>query len=101
MASALAEHPEPAFQHALHQFGARLFEAAPGLVGTLEDCQQTVAALYAAGMRELRLHLPGTPDIPDVIAQMSTLRGDVLSGLDARSPRSPAPAAPTDWGGRP
>src|SRR6202140_4954467 len=32
MASALAEHPEPAFQHALHQFGARLFEAAPGLV---------------------------------------------------------------------
>jgi hypothetical protein len=76
-------------------------EAAPGLVGTLEDCQQTVAALYAAGMRELRLHLPGTPDIPDVIAQMSTLRGDVLSGLDAGSPRSPAPAAPTGWGGRP
>ena len=32
MASALAEHPEPAFQHALRQFGARLFEAAPGLV---------------------------------------------------------------------
>ena len=32
MASALAEHPESAFQHAVHQFGARLFEAAPGLV---------------------------------------------------------------------
>ncbi|MFZ0179979.1 MAG: hypothetical protein WAL84_08940 [Candidatus Dormiibacterota bacterium] len=75
-------------------------EAAPGLVGTLEDCQQTVAVLYAAGMRELRLHLPGTPDIPDVIAQMSTLGGDLLSGLEAGSPRSAAPAAPTGWGGR-
>jgi len=76
-------------------------EAAPCLVGTLEDCQQTVAALYAAGMRELRLRLPATPDIPDVIAQMSTLRGEALRGLDAGSPRSPAPAAPTSWGGRP
>jgi hypothetical protein len=76
-------------------------EAAPGLVGTLEDCQQTVAALYAAGMRELRLRLPGTADIPDVIAQMSTLRGDLLSGLEAGSPRSASPAAPTAWGGRP
>jgi len=76
-------------------------EAAPGLVGTLEDCQQTVAVLYAAGMRELRLRLPGTPDIPDVIAQMSTLRGDLLSGLGSGSPRSAAPAAPTGWGGRP
>lgn len=76
-------------------------EAAPGLVGTLEDCQQTVAVLYGAGMRELRLRLPATPDISDVIAQMSTLHGGVLSGLDAGSPRSAAPAAPTDWGGRP
>ena len=32
MASALAEHPESALQHALRQFGARLFEASPGLV---------------------------------------------------------------------
>src|SRR5260370_4802581 len=32
MGSGLAEHPEPALQHALRQFGARLFEAAPGLV---------------------------------------------------------------------
>ncbi len=76
-------------------------DAAPGLVGTLEDCQQTVAALYAAGMRELRLRLPGTPDIPDVIAQISTLRGEALRGSDAGSPRSPAPSAPTGWGGRP
>jgi hypothetical protein len=52
-------------------------------------------------MRELRLRLPATPDIPDVIAQMSALRGDAIGGLRAGSPRSPAPAAPTDWGGRP
>ncbi|HVC40713.1 MAG TPA: hypothetical protein VND54_01915 [Candidatus Saccharimonadales bacterium] len=75
-------------------------EAAPALVGTLEDCQRSVAELYAAGMRELRLRLPATPDIPDVIAQMSALRGEALSGLRAGMPRSPAPAAPEDWGGR-
>ena len=74
-------------------------EAAPGLVGTLEDCQQTVAVLYAAGMRELRLHLPATPDIPDVIAQMSTLGRDLLSGLEGSTRSAPAP--PTGWGGRP
>ncbi len=76
-------------------------EVAPGLVGTLEDCQQTVAALYAAGMRELRLRLPATQDIPDVIAQMSTLRATALSGIEAGSPRSPGPDAPAGWGGRP
>src|ERR1700675_5214268 len=32
MASVPAEEPISALQHALHQFGARLFEAAPGLV---------------------------------------------------------------------
>ena len=76
-------------------------EVAPGLVGTLEDCQQTVGALYAAGLRELRLRLPAAQDIPDVIAQMSTLRAGALSGIEAGSPRSPAPDAPTSWGGRP
>jgi hypothetical protein len=76
-------------------------EMAAGLVGTLEDCQQTVATLYAAGMRELRLRLPETSDIPDVIAQMSTLRGTLLGDLHAGSPRSRAPAAPSTWGGRP
>ncbi len=76
-------------------------EMAAGLVGTLEECQQTVATLYAAGMRELRLRLPETSDIPDVIAQMSTLRGALLADLLAGSPRSPAPAAPSTWGGRP
>ena len=32
MATLSAEHPESVFRHALRQFGARLFEAAPGLV---------------------------------------------------------------------
>lgn len=74
--------------------------AAPGLVGTLEQCQQTVAALRAAGMSELRLRLPATSDLADVIAQVSTLRGDVLAGLRPGAPRSPDPSAPAGWGGR-
>jgi hypothetical protein len=74
--------------------------AAPGLVGTLEHCQETVATLRAAGMAELRLRLPATPDLADVIAQVSTLRGDVLAGLRPGSPRSPDPSAPAGWGGR-
>ena len=76
-------------------------EAAPGLVGTLEHCQQTVAVLYAAGMRELRLRLPATAGYPgchraDVDASAAT----PSAGCAAGSPRSPAPAAPTGWGGR-
>lgn len=74
--------------------------AAPGLVGTLEHCQQTVAALRAAGMSELRVRLPSTPDLPDVIAQVSALRADALAGLKPGAPRSPDPGAPAGWGGR-
>jgi hypothetical protein len=74
---------------------------APGLVGTLEHCQRTVAALRAAGMSELRVQLPATPDLPDVIAQVSTLRGGALTGLRPGTPRSQDPAAPPGWGGRP
>ncbi len=74
--------------------------AAPALVGTLEQCQQTVAALRAAGMSELRLRLPATSDLADVIAQASTLRGGVLAGLRPGAPRSPDPSAPAGWGGR-
>jgi hypothetical protein len=73
---------------------------APGLIGTLEHCQRTVAALYLAGVRELRLRLPATPDIPDVIAQVAALRADALARLEPGSPQSPAPAAPPGWGGR-
>jgi hypothetical protein len=74
--------------------------AAPSLVGTLEHCQQTVAALRAAGMSELRVRLPSTPDLPDVIAQVSALRADALAGLKPGAPRSPDPGAPAGWGGR-
>jgi len=74
--------------------------AASGLVGTLEQCQQTVAALRAAGMSELRVRLPATADLPDVIAQVSALRGDALAGLHPGAPRSPDPSAPAAWGGR-
>ncbi|MEA2638432.1 MAG: hypothetical protein QOE18_1489 [Chloroflexota bacterium] len=74
--------------------------AAPGLGGTLERCQQSVAALRAAGMSELRVRLPATPDLPDVIAQVSALRADALAGLRPGAPRSPDPGAPAGWGGR-
>jgi hypothetical protein len=73
---------------------------APGLTGTLDHCQRTVAALYLAGLRELRLRVPATPDVADVIAQVSALRAEALARLEPGSPRSPAPAAPGGWGGR-
>jgi len=74
---------------------------ADALVGTLEQCQRSVGLLRAAGMRELRVRLPSTSDLADVIAQISSLRGESLAKLRPGSPPSPAPAAPAGWGGRP
>jgi hypothetical protein len=74
---------------------------ADALVGTLEQCQRSVGLLRAAGMRELRVRLPSTSDLADVIAQISSLQGESLAKLQPGSPPSPAPAAPAGWGGRP
>lgn len=71
------------------------------IVGTLEDCQRAVAALYASGISDVRVSIPATPDFPDVLAQLATLRGDVLRRVEPSAPRSDAPAPPRDWGGRP
>lgn len=71
------------------------------IVGTLEDCQQAVAALFAAGVSDVRMSIPATPDFPDVLAQLATLRGDVLARVQPGAPRSDAPNPPRDWGGRP
>jgi hypothetical protein len=71
------------------------------IVGTLEDCQQAVAALFAAGVTDVRMSIPATPDFPDVLAQLATLRGDVLARVQPGAPRSDSPAPPRDWGGRP
>lgn len=71
------------------------------IIGTLEDCQQAVAALFASGVSDVRVSIPATPDFPDVLAQLATLRGDVLRRVEPGAPRSDAPAPPRDWGGRP
>ena len=73
---------------------------AAALVGTLEQCQESVGVLQAAGMRELRLRLPATSDLADVIAQTSALGVGSLARGRPGTPRSQAPNAPTGWGGR-
>ncbi len=75
-------------------------ERAPALVGTLEQCLESVGVLQAAGMTELRLRLPATPDLADVIAQMSVLGDHSLTRVQPGTPRSQAPNAPAGWGGR-
>jgi hypothetical protein len=73
---------------------------ANALVGTLEQCLERVRALHAAGMRDLRLRLPATADLADVIAQMSVLGDGSLATIQPGTPRSQAPGAPAGWGGR-
>lgn len=80
---------------------AAMASQAPALIGTLEQCQDSVLALLDAGVGELRLRLPATPDLPDVLAQMSALGAEALLKLRPGQPRSPAPSAPEGWGGRP
>jgi hypothetical protein len=75
-------------------------EAAAALVGTLEECQESVGVLQAAGMRDLRLRLPATSDLADVIAQISAVGGGFLARVQPGTPRSRAPEAPAGWGGR-
>jgi hypothetical protein len=76
-------------------------ESADALVGTLEQCLECVRALHAAGMSELRLRLPATADLADVIAQMSVLGDGSLASIQPGTARSQAPGAPAGWGGRP
>jgi hypothetical protein len=75
-------------------------ESAGALVGTLEQCLECVRVLEAAGMSELRLRLPATADLADVIAQMSVLGDGSLASVQPGGPRSQAPGAPVGWGGR-
>ncbi len=56
--------------------------------------------LQAAGMSDLRLRLPATSDLADVIAQISVLGGGSLARVQPGTPRSQAPDAPAGWGGR-
>jgi hypothetical protein len=72
-----------------------------GIFGTLEECQDRVIALAHAGITDLRCVLPATPDIHDVIAQLTAVTIGTVDVLVAGSLRSPAPAPPEGWGGRP
>jgi len=72
-----------------------------GIFGTLEECQDRVIALAHAGITDLRCVLPATPDIHDVIAQLTAMTIGTVDVLVPGSLRSPAPPPPEGWGGRP
>jgi len=72
-----------------------------GIFGTLEECQDRVIALAHAGITDLRCVLPATPDVHDVIAQLTAMTIGTVDVLVPGSFRSPAPPPPEGWGGRP
>jgi hypothetical protein len=80
---------------------AELDDGGSVLVGTLEACQDAVITLAHAGVTDLRLRPAVSADLPDVLAQLSALGRGPLDRLRPGAPRSPAPPAPADWGGRP
>jgi alkanesulfonate monooxygenase SsuD/methylene tetrahydromethanopterin reductase-like flavin-dependent oxidoreductase (luciferase family) len=72
-----------------------------GVFGALEDCQDRVIALAHAGITDLCCLPPSTPDILDVIAQLTATTVGTADVLIPGSLRSPAPPPPAGWGGRP
>jgi hypothetical protein len=70
-----------------------------GLFGTLEDCQEQVARLASAGLRDLRCVLPGLPDVLDVLAQLPAIVVGHPSTHHPGAGRSPDPPPPP-WAGR-
>jgi hypothetical protein len=71
-----------------------------GLLGTLEQCQARVAELARAGVAEVRCWLPDTPDVHDVIAQLSAVAVGALAPTEQGRHAQP-PSPPPGWGGRP
>jgi alkanesulfonate monooxygenase SsuD/methylene tetrahydromethanopterin reductase-like flavin-dependent oxidoreductase (luciferase family) len=72
-----------------------------GLFGTLQQCQDRVIELAHLGVTDLRCVLPNTPDVHDVIAQLTAVVVGSLDVLDPSAPRSRPPDPPETWGGRP
>ena len=68
-----------------------------GLFGTLEECQRRIVPLAEAGLSRLLCIVPSTPDVHDVIAQLTALP----VGRLGHAPSSAPPSPPKDWGGRP
>lgn len=71
-----------------------------GIFGTLEECQDQVIALAHQGVTDLRVVLPDAADIDDVVAQLTAMVVGSTEVLRPDAPRSVAPDAPRDWGGR-
>ena len=69
--------------------------------GTLERCHDRVIELAHAGVTDLRCLLPNSLDVHDVIAQVTAMTIGTVAQLAPNTPRSPAPAPPVGWGGRP
>jgi alkanesulfonate monooxygenase SsuD/methylene tetrahydromethanopterin reductase-like flavin-dependent oxidoreductase (luciferase family) len=82
-------------------FGRFGHAAEIGIFGTLEECQDRVIALAHAGVADLRCLLPVSVDSHDVIAQLTAITVGTTAVLVPGSLRSPAPAPPEGWGGRP
>ena len=74
--------------------------AQTGIFGTLEECQDRVIALAHAGFTGLHCVVPATPDIHDVIAQLTAINLGTTDVLIPGSLRSPSPPPPDGWGGR-
>jgi hypothetical protein len=72
-----------------------------GIFGTLEECQDRIIALAHAGITDIRCVVPATPDVHDVIAQLTAMTIGSVEVLVPGSLRSPAPPPPEGWGGRP
>ncbi len=71
-----------------------------GLFGTLEQCQERVIELAHAGIADLRCVLPNSPDVHDVIAQLTAMAIGTVDVLSPGTPRSKSPDPPSTWGGR-
>ena len=71
-----------------------------GVFGTLEQCQERVIELAHAGVSDLRCVLPNSPDVHDVIAQLTAMNVGSVDVLGPGTPRSKAPDPPQTWGGR-
>ncbi|MFL5798648.1 MAG: LLM class flavin-dependent oxidoreductase [Actinomycetota bacterium] len=72
-----------------------------GLFGTLEECQERVIHLAHAGVTDLRCVLPNSPDVHDVIAQLTAVAVGSPDRFTPGAPKSKAPDPPETWGGRP
>ena len=74
--------------------------SAVGIFGTLEQCQEGVIRLAHAGVTDLRCVLPNSPDVHDVIAQLTAMVVGTVDVLSPGAPKSRAPDPPLGWGGR-